>query len=299
MNKNYSKIDIYLIAIRPKTLFASVVPVLVGSAYAFIHNSFFPIYSFLALICSVMIQIGTNLTNDLYDYLKGADTSKRKGPIRVTSASLLTTKEIKIAITFCFILTFLLGLYLVYVTDWKILLIGILSILAGIAYTAGPFPLAYNGLGEVFTFLFFGIIGTMGTFYLHTMQITFIAFLISIPVGALITNILIVNNIRDIEDDRKVKKNTLTVLLGKKFSLYEYFFFVILSFTILIILFLQYKFSYFILLPFVSLPFTIKLIKLIFTSKDVELNKTLELTAKYSLLFGVLFSIGIISEKLI
>ncbi len=295
--KKLSKYDVWILAIRPKTLFAAVVPVLVGSALAFNKGKFYLLYSLLALICSFLIQIGTNLTNDLYDHIKGADTSFRKGPLRVISSGLISSKEIKLAIFFSFGLTFLIGLYLVYVTDWKIFVIGVLSILAGIAYTAGPFPLAYNGLGDLFVFIFFGVVGTMGTFYLHLKEFSLLSFLVSIPVGALITNILIVNNYRDIDVDRRANKKTLAVILGKKFSQFEFILLLVSAFLIPIILFIYYEYSFFLLLPFISIPIAIRLVKMLLSYSGKELNITLEKTAKFSALFGFLFSIGFVVDR--
>lgn len=289
-----SKLHIWILASRPKTLPAAFVPVLVGSSLAYNQGKFYPLYSLIALICALLIQIGTNFTNDLYDHLKGADTKKRKGPLRVLSAGLISTKEMKLAIVLVFCLTFLMGLYLVYVTDWNIFIIGVLSIIAGLAYTAGPYPLAYHGLGDLFVFLFFGIIGTMGTYYLHHQEFTFMSFLVSLPVGALITNILIVNNYRDVEEDKQASKNTLAVILGKKFSKYEFIFFLILAFFIPFVLYLKFNFNATIFLPYVTLPFAVILIKMIFNFQGQQLNKTLEVSAKYSALYGILFSAGMI-----
>jgi len=143
---NVSKIQSWFLAARPKTLPAAIVPVLVGSSLAIYSDSFFLPYSIVALLCSILIQIGTNYTNDLFDYLKGSDTKERKGPLRVLSAGLISVREMKIGIFVVFAITFLLGLYLVYAAGWIVLGIGIVSIIAGLAYTAGPFPLAYNGL---------------------------------------------------------------------------------------------------------------------------------------------------------
>ena len=293
MNKQ-SKIQSWILASRPKTLPAAFVPVLVGSSLAYNQGKFYPLYSLIALICSLLIQIGTNFTNDLYDHLKGADTEKRKGPLRVLSAGLISPNEMKVAIVFVFGLTFLLGLYLVYVTDWNIFIIGVFSILAGLAYTAGPYPLAYHGLGDLFVFLFFGIIGTMGTYYLHHQEFTFISFLVSLPVGALITNILIVNNYRDVEEDKQAGKNTLSVILGREFSRYEYIFFLLLAFFIPFILYFEFNFNATIFLPYVTLPVAIILVKMIFNYQGQQLNKTLEVSAKYSALYGILFSAGMI-----
>ncbi|MGQ9798110.1 MAG: 1,4-dihydroxy-2-naphthoate polyprenyltransferase [Ignavibacterium sp.] len=291
---NQNKIQLWILASRPKTLPAAFVPVLVGSSLAYNQGKFYPLYSLIALICSLLIQIGTNFTNDLYDYLRGADTEKRKGPLRVISAGMISPNEMKLAIVFVFGLTFLLGLYLVYVTDWKIFVIGVFSIIAGLAYTAGPFPLAYHGLGDLFVFLFFGIIGTMGTYYLHHQEFTFISFLVSLPVGALITNILIVNNYRDVEEDEQSGKNTLAVILGREFSRYEYIFFLLLAFFIPFILYFKFNFNVTVFLPYLTLPFAIILAKMIFSFQGLQLNKTLEVSAKYSAIYGILFSAGMI-----
>jgi len=292
--KNQNKIQSWILASRPKTLPAAVVPVLVGSSLAYNQGKFYPLYSFVALICSLLIQIGTNFTNDLYDHLKGADTEKRKGPIRVLAAGLISVREMKIAITLVFSLTFLLGLYLVYVTDWNIFIIGVFSIIAGLAYTAGPYPLAYHGLGDLFVFLFFGIVGTMGTYYLHHQEFTVLSFLVSLPVGALITNILIVNNYRDIDEDKQAGKNTLAVKLGKEFSRYEFIFFLLTAFFVPFVLYFKFNFNETIFLPYLSLPVAIILVKMIFNFQGQQLNKTLEVSAKYSALYGLLFSVGMI-----
>ena len=250
--------------------------------------------AFIALTCSVLIQVGTNFVNDLYDFLSGADSKERKGPLRVLASGLISPKEMKSAIIFVFVLTFLLGLYLVYISSYITLLIGLLSIFAGIAYTAGPYPLAYNGLGDVFVFLFFGVVGTVGTYYVQAVEVTPLAFWASIPVGALITNILVVNNYRDIEEDRAVGKNTLSVKMGRKFTRYQYLAFVLLSYLILFVVYFTFKKSIYIFLPFLTIPMAIKLIKMIFTYSGKQLNKTLELTAKLSAIYGLLFALGIL-----
>ncbi len=289
-----SKLQSWILASRPRTLPAALVPVMVGSALAIYHGIFFPAYSIVALLCSILIQIGTNFTNDLYDYLKGTDTEERKGPLRVLASGLISVKEMKWGIFLVFFTAFLLGLYLVYSVGIMILWIGIFSIIAGLAYTAGPFPLAYNGLGDLFVFIFFGIVGTVGTYYLHAQQFTSLAFLISLPVGALITNILIVNNYRDIEEDKTAGKNTLAVLLGREFSRYEYVFFILVSFFIPFLLHFKYDFNIWIFLPYITLPIAITLVKMIYALTGTQLNKTLELSAKFSAIYGLLLSIGII-----
>jgi len=289
-----SKIRSWILAARPKTLLAAFVPVLVGSALSVSVNHFFLPYSIAALICAVLIQIGTNFTNDLYDHLKGADNKKRKGPQRALASGLISVKEMKWGIAFTFGLSFLIGLYLVYSTGWVILVIGIISIAAGFVYTAGPFPLAYNGLGDVFVFIFFGVVGTMGTYYLHTTEFTFLSFLISLSVGAVTTNILVVNNFRDIDEDKAARKNTLAVFIGRSFTRLEFILLLVFCYLVLIILFTEYNFSYWIFLPFTTLPFAALLIKMLFKFSGTELNRTLELSAKFSGIYGLLFAAGLI-----
>jgi 1,4-dihydroxy-2-naphthoate octaprenyltransferase len=289
-----SKINSWLLASRPKTLLAAVVPVTVGSALAISMNKFFLPYSIIALLCSILIQIGTNFTNDLYDYLKGSDTVKRKGPRRVLASGLISVKEMKMAIILVFGFTFILGLYLVYSVDLLILFVGIFSIIAGIVYTAGPYPLAYNGLGDVFVFIFFGIIGTMGTYYLHTQEISLLSFVVSLPVGALITNILVVNNYRDIEEDREANKKTLAVILGREFSRSQFISLIFISYLSSAILYFYFNYSLWIFLPLATLPLAIFLIKMLYTLNGEALNKTLELSAKFAGLYGLLLSAGLV-----
>jgi len=273
-----SKIESWLLASRPRTLLAAVVPVMVGSSLAISQNKFTFILSLIALFCSILIQVGTNFTNDLYDYLKGTDKEDRVGPRRVLVSGLITTSEMKLGIITVFGLAFLLGLYLVYAAGIVILIIGVISILAGLAYTAGPYPLAYNGLGDVFVFAFFGIVGTTGTYYLHLHEFSLLSFLIAVPVGALITNILVVNNYRDI----------------KKFTRFQFVNSIAISYLILFIIYFKYDFTYWIFLPLISLPIAVILIKRLQTFEGERLNNTLELSAKYAALFGLLFSLGLI-----
>ncbi len=289
-----SKFDAWILASRPRTLAAAVMPVIVGSSIAINDGVFRPIAALVALLCSLLIQIGTNLVNDLFDFLHGSDKKDRVGPQRATASGLLTKFEMKVGIFFTFGMSFILGLYLVYLGGVFILLIGIFSILAGIAYTAGPFPLAYNGLGDIAVFIFFGFIGTVGTYYVQANEITAMVFWSSIPVGALITNILVVNNYRDREEDHSNGKNTLAVIFGEKFARIQYVFFMIVSYAILFVVYFTFKKSLLIFLPLFSLPLSIKLIHMIYTLRGRELNKTLELTAKLSALYGLLFAAGIL-----
>jgi 1,4-dihydroxy-2-naphthoate octaprenyltransferase len=278
-----SKIESWFLASRPKTLPAAVMPVFVGTAIAIHDGVFFAPAAIVALICSVLIQIGTNFINDLYDYLKGSDKKERVGPVRVLASGLISVNEMKIGIAIVFGSAFLLGLYLVYISDWVIFIIGILSLIAGYAYTAGPYPLAYNGF-----------VGTIGTYYIQTLEITPFVFWSSIPVGALITNILVVNNYRDIDEDKVAGKRTLAVMYGGRFARMQYLIFMIISYAILLVVYFTFKQSVLVFLPLLTLPVAIKLIKMIFKTTGKELNETLALTAKLSALYGLLFAVGIL-----
>ncbi|HPI37883.1 MAG TPA: 1,4-dihydroxy-2-naphthoate polyprenyltransferase [Ignavibacteriaceae bacterium] len=290
--KNYNKFEIWVLASRPKTLFAAFVPVIVGTSIANAEGEINLLASVVALVCSILIQIGTNFSNDLQDFIRGADSKERVGPLRVINEGLITTSQMKTAIFIVFFTAFMLGLYLIYLGGVVILIIGILSILAGLAYTSGPYPLAYHGLGDFAAFIFFGLIGTIGTYYLNTGEFSTISLIASIPVGALVTNILVVNNYRDLEQDKRAGKNTLAVKLGKTFSRYEFIILMTASFIVPLIIFLSYDVKGWVFLPYLTLPIAYKLILMMFKLTGPQLNKTLELTAKFSAIFGLLFSLG-------
>ena len=289
-----SKFDGWILASRPRTLLAAVVPVIVGTSIAVHNGKFDAIAAIVALLCSIFIQIGTNFSNDLFDFIHGTDKHDRLGPQRAAASGILSIEEMKLGTIITFGLSFVFGLYLVYTAGWIVLLIGIISIAAGIAYTAGPLPLAYNGLGDVAAFLFFGLVGTVGTYFVQAHEVNAMSFWASIPVGSLITNILVVNNYRDREEDRSNGKRTLAVLFGERFTRIQYVLFMILTYSILFVVYFTFKHSFFVFLPVLSLPLSIKLIKMIYTLHGRELNKTLELTAKLSAIYGLLFAVGII-----
>ena len=291
-NKNLGKFKILVLAGRPKTLPAAVSPVLIGTSIAYYDNKLNFIAALVALICSVLIQIGTNFVNDLYDHLKGSDSEERVGPERALAAGMISVNDMKRVIYITFGVTFFLGLYLVYIAGLPILLVGIFSIASGYAYTAGPYPLAYNGLGDIFVFLFFGVVAVVGTYYVQALQLTELIFVASIPAGTLITNILVVNNYRDIEEDRKNNKNTLAVKFGEQFSRMQYLVQLLIAYAVPVFVFIKYEISWAVLLPLITLPLGIKLFKMLINLQGEALNKTLELTAKLAVIFSILFSIG-------
>src|SRR5579875_960856 len=206
-----SKLRGWYLAARPHTLPAAVVPVLVGTALAIADRHFNLPVALATLLASLLIQIGTNFANDYYDFHKGADTEERLGPMRVTASGVFTPAQVAKATAITFALALVVGLYLVWAGGVPILLIGLFSILSGIAYTGGPYPLGYNGLGDVFVFVFFGLVAVMGTYFLQAGTVTLGAFMAAVPVGLLCTNILIVNNLPDIDTDRAAGKRTLAV----------------------------------------------------------------------------------------
>jgi 1,4-dihydroxy-2-naphthoate octaprenyltransferase len=288
------KTKIWIIASRPKTLPAAFSPVIVGSAVAHFCNSFKLTFAILALLVSLFIQIGTNFVNDLFDFRKGTDKKDRVGPERFLTTGIVTEKQVINAIIISFGIAFISGIFLVFSSNWILLAVGILSILAGISYTAGPFPLAYNGFGDIFVFIFFGFVGTIGTFYVQTHSISQLSILASIPIGALITNILVVNNYRDIEDDKLANKRTLIVVFGRNFAKIQYVFLIMISYLSLIYIYFLMDFELTIFLPFLSLPIAISLIKQIYQVEGKQLNLTLAKTAQFSVLFSLLFAISFI-----
>lgn len=290
-----SKINTWIEAARPKTLAAAFVPVLVGSAIAYNENSFDWIPSLVALLCAFLIQIGTNFANDYFDFIKGADTEDRVGFKRATSEGLITAEEMKMATIYTMALAFLFGLYLVWHAGWVILALGIASLVFGVLYTGGPFPLGYNGLGDLFVFLFFGIVAVMGTYYVNALEWSVESFWASLAVGALSVNILVVNNLRDVEQDGPAGKNTLGVLLGEHALRWEYLLMLVTAGFIPIYMYLYLSYGTYIFLPYLSTPFGIFLLYVIWTEEvKSNLNKTLEQTAQFMTLFGILFSVGII-----
>jgi len=202
-------------AARPRTLPAAVAPVLVGTALAGSEGDFRPLAFAAALVASVFIQIGTNLSNDYSDARRGADTEERLGPVRVTAGGLVPPRKVLVATWLAFAIAVAAGAYLIALVGWELLAIGAASILAGILYTGGPRPYGYEGLGEIFVFGFFGVVAVTGSYYVQTEELTWLSFALSVPVGLLAAAILIVNNIRDVDTDRRAGKRTLVVRLGR------------------------------------------------------------------------------------
>jgi 1,4-dihydroxy-2-naphthoate polyprenyltransferase len=282
-------------AARPQTLAAALVPILIGASLAYSDNQLRWDSTLVALFCAFAIQIGTNFANDYFDFVNGADTPDRIGFERATSAGTISPKAMLTATIATMLIAFLAGLYLVWVGGWVILIIGLLSLFFGILYTGGPYPLGYNGLGDLFVFIFFGIVAVSGTYYVNTLEWSTLSFWASLPVGALCVNILVVNNLRDVEQDKMSGKRTLGVLLGESALKIEYLLMLSVAFIIPVILYHFFEFSIWIMLSYLSLPFARRLNNQVWYHEDKKsLNRTLERTAQFMLLYGVLFSAGTI-----
>ena len=290
-----SKSDIWLTAVRPKTLPAVIVPVLVGSAFAFHDAKFSFLALTLALLFGLAVQVTTNFANDLFDYIKGADTDKRRGPIRVTQAGLVTVSEMKqaLAIVICF--AALIGLGLILQGGIPILFIVAVSILLAVLYTGGPYPLAYLGLGDIFVFIFFGPVALGATYYLHTGALTPELLAAGSALGMISTAILAVNNIRDHDADRNAFKKTLVVRFGLTFGRLEYAA-LLLGAGLLPILSNSLRQRHpGTMLAAVFLVFSIPVIKRVLSTNDSEtLNQALANTGELLMLYGFFFSLGLL-----
>ncbi|HEY3476087.1 MAG TPA: 1,4-dihydroxy-2-naphthoate polyprenyltransferase [Anaerolineales bacterium] len=283
----------WMLAIRPRTLPAAAAGVIMGSALAW-RDGFFRLDASLAcLLTALLLQIGSNLANDVFDFERGTDTPDRLGPVRVTQAGLLTPSQVKYGMAAVFGLAALLGLYLVWLGGWPILLIGIAAILSAMAYTGGPFPLGYYGLGDLFVFLFFGLAAVAGTYYVQAGSISPAAWWMTIPPGLLITAILVVNNLRDFENDRKAGKRTLAVMLGEQATKIQYLICMIAAYLVMPLAAGLGVIPWLSLLAWLSLPFAIRATRVVFTEQGRPLNAALAATGQTALLFSLLFWIGL------
>ena len=289
----------WVLACRPKTLAASVTPVIVGGAVAFAGGRFRWGPALAALLGAVMIQVGTNLANDVFDYEKGADTPERIGPRRMTQAGLLSPRQVRAGMVIAFGLATLAGVYLTAVTDWPVIAIGLASIAAGVGYTAGPFPLAYKGLGDLFTMVFFGFVAVCGTAYVASGAVRPAAWVAAVPVGALVTAILVVNNVRDVETDRRAGKRTLPVIFGRPAGVAEFVVLLAIGYAAPAIMVAAGLASPWALLPCLTIPLAVKLARTVAHITDGPvLNRALAGTAKLLLLHGILFAAGIAAGAL-
>lgn len=294
-NVRQSNLRAWMLASRPKTLTAAFVPVAVGSATAWASGHFTLGPALAALLGAFLIQIGTNFANDYFDFQKGADTEARIGPTRAVAAGLLSPAAVRRAMIVVFAFASLVGAYLVVVGGWPILVIGVLSILSGIAYTGGPFPLGYHGLGDLFVFVFFGLVAVAGTDFVQRLSWSTEALIAGIPIGCLAVAILIVNNTRDIDTDRAAGKRTLAVRLGRTASVAEYALVMTVAYLVPIGEWWFGGGSAWRILPCLTLPWAIAMIRTLAIRREGPvLNRLLESTAKLLLVFGILYALGIV-----
>jgi 1,4-dihydroxy-2-naphthoate octaprenyltransferase len=293
-----SGLRIWLMASRPRTLPAGLSPVLVGTALADYHGAFHLLRFLAALIGALLIQVGANLSNDYSDAHRGADTDDRLGPVRVTAGGLVPPRQVLVATYVTFGLAVLVGVYLIAVAGWQLLLIGVASIAAGVLYTGGPRPYGYEGLGELFVFLFFGIVAVAGSFFVQTRHFDAQAFALAVPVGLLPTAILVVNNTRDIDTDRRANKRTLAVRMGRAGSRRFYAGLLIGSDLVLLIVVLAAGLSAWLLLALLTAPLAARLIRTIARHSDgPTLNGVLAGTGQLQLVYCLLLSAGLLIAR--
>jgi 1,4-dihydroxy-2-naphthoate polyprenyltransferase len=293
-----SAVRTWWLAIRPNTLPAAVGPVLVGLGAAL--GTGVPFRADTALAClavALLLQIAANLANDLSDFHRGADTEDRTGPLRVAAAGLVTSRDLRMAIAVVMGLAALVGLYLVSVGGVLLLAVGAVAMVATLAYTGGPWPYGYRGLGEVFVFAFFGLVAVVGTAYLQALAVQPLSWWAAIPVGALVTAILVVNNLRDIPTDRAANKRTLAVIFGERFAKAEYVGLLSAAAAVPVVLVITDMAGVPVLLPLASLAMAIaparRVVTLGPTDDRRSLNPVLKATARLSLAYGVLFAVGL------
>jgi 1,4-dihydroxy-2-naphthoate polyprenyltransferase len=288
---------IWLMAARPRTLPAAVAPVLVGTALAATGGTFKPLTFLAALLGALFIQIGTNLSNDYSDARRGADTEDRLGPVRVTAGGLVPPRQVLLATYVAFGLAVLVGAYLIATAGWELLLVGAASILAGVLYTGGPRPYGYEGLGEVFVFLFFGVVAVAGSYFAQVERLDWEALVLAVPVGLLASGILVVNNVRDLETDRRAGKRTLAVRLGRERARALFAGMIALAFLSAPLPWPLGSLSPWLLLSWLALPLAVPVVRTVRSRTDgPSLNAALAGTGRLQLAFCVLLSAGILAS---
>ena len=289
---------IWLMAARPRTLPAAVAPVLVGTSLAGFFHVFHPLRFVAALLGALFIQVGTNLSNDYSDARRGADAEDRLGPVRVTAGGLVPPRQVLIATYVSFGLAVLFGIYLVAVAGWQLLIVGAASILAGVAYTGGPKPYGYEGLGEVFVFLFFGIVAVAGSYFVQVKALDWEAFALAVPVGLLAAGILVVNNVRDIDSDRRAGKRTLAVKLGRERTRGLYAAVIYVAYLLTPVTWVFGPTTAWVLLPWLTLPLAAAAVRIVRSRTDgPSLNGALARSGMLQLAFCVLLSAGLLLSR--
>ena len=292
--RTLSRWQVWMLASRPKTLPAAASGVVTGTALALRDGHFRFGPALAALLVALLLQIGSNLANDVYDYERGADAGERHGPTRVTQAQLLTPAQVKVGMWTVFGLAGLLGLYLTFVAGWVVILIGLAAICSAIAYTGGPFPLGYYGLGDLFVFIFFGVAAVAGTYFVQAGSVSVGAWWMSLPIGWLIVDILVVNNLRDINADRAAGKHTLAVRFGERGTRIQYIVLLATSYSLLPILALFGIIPWTSVLAWLSLPMSWRTLQIVLKKVGPPLNEALAGTGQTTLVYSLLFFVGML-----
>jgi 1,4-dihydroxy-2-naphthoate polyprenyltransferase len=291
-------IRIWLMAARVRTLPAAIAPVLVGTSLAGFAHVFHPLRFIAALVGAIFIQVGTNLSNDYSDARRGADTEDRLGPVRVTAGGLVPPKRVLVATYISFGVAVLAGVYLIAVAGWQLLIVGAASILAGVLYTGGPRPYGYEGLGEAFVFLFFGIVAVAGSYFVQVKHLSWEAFALAVPVGLLAASILVVNNVRDIETDRRAGKRTLAVRLGRERTRALFAAMIYVAYLLAPVTWLFGPLKPWVMLPWLTLPVAAPIVRTVRNHVDgASLNQALAQTGLLQLSFCTLLAAGILLSR--
>ncbi len=285
-------VAVWLAAARPRTLAASVAPVLIGTAMAFGDGALHGPAALTAFVCAVLIQVATNLANDLFDFEKGADTESRLGPMRVTQAGLVSPGTMRRGIAAVLALTVMCGLYLVWRGGWPVLLIGLVSIAAGMLYTGGPRPLGYMGLGDLLVLVFFGPVAVAGTYYVQALTVTPAVIAAGLGPGLISVAMLAVNNLRDTEEDRRAGKKTLAVRFGRNFARAEYISAVVAACLLPLLLHLASDGHPWSLAGCLTLFAALPVFRRLLACEGAALNPVLARTAGLLVIYSALFSIG-------
>src|SRR5581483_5839648 len=289
-----SGVRIWLMAARVRTLPAAVAPVLVGTALAGYLHLFHPLRFLAALIGAMFIQIGTNLSNDYSDARRGADTEDRLGPVRVTAGGLMPPRQVLVGTYVAFGIAVAAGAYLIAVAGWQLLVVGAASILAGVLYTGGPRPYGYEGLGELFVFLFFGIVAVAGSFFVQVKHLQWEAFALAVPVGLIAAGLLVVNNVRDIDTDRRAGKRTLAVRLGRARTRVLFAVIIFLAYLLTPVTWIFGPLTAWLLLPWLTLPLAARVVAIVRQRVDgASLNGALARTGMLQLIFCALLAAGL------
>lgn len=294
MNDKPNLFQIWWLAIRPRTLPAAASGVAMGSALAWYDGSFRWMPALAALMVALLLQIASNVANDVFDFERGADTAERMGPLRVTQAGLLSPAQVKRGLMVVLTLAVVFGLYLASLRGWTVIWIGVAAILSAVAYTGGPYPLGYHGLGDIFVFIFFGLAAVAGTYYVQAGFVSSAAWWMAVPIGLIITAILVVNNLRDLESDRKAGKHTLAVRFGETGTKIEYMLCMGVAYLILPFFVMMKLIPLGGLLAWLSLPFALRTLRVVLTQKGRALNAALAGTGQTAFLFSLLFWLGLL-----